>query len=272
MIGPAEKLFSLKGKVALVTGACGLLGREHCQALSEAGAKVIITDLDGCLCENLAAELPGESMGLSLDVADWQSVNKAAELVWDKFGCLDVLVNNAAINEMFEDKESCQRPLSFETYPVSAWGKQLQVNITGVFLCCQVFGSRMAAFGSGSIINIASTYGLVAPNQSLYYDPEGNQQFFKSPAYPVTKAAVLSLTRYLASYWGSAGVRVNALSPGGVKNGQEEWFVLNYAQNTPLKRMADPGDYRGALVFLASEASAYMTGANLVVDGGWTIW
>ncbi len=272
MISSAQELFSLEGKVALVTGSCGLLGREHSQALSAAGAKVVMTDLDGCLCEDLAAELPSESIGLSLDVADRQSVNKAAELVWDKFGRLDVLVNNAAINEMFEEKECCQSPLSFETYPVSSWEKQLQVNITGVFLCCQVFGSRMASLGSGSIINIASTYGLVAPNQSLYSDPEGNQQFFKSPAYPVTKAAVLSLTRYLASYWGATGLRVNALSPGGVKNGQEEWFVLNYAQNTPLRRMADPGDYRGALVFLASEASAYMTGANLVVDGGWTIW
>ncbi|HSZ24653.1 MAG TPA: SDR family oxidoreductase, partial [Cytophagaceae bacterium] len=156
-------------------------------------------------------------------------------------------------------------------YPLEMWKKSLDVNITGVFLCSQVFGNVMAKAESGSIINIASTYGITAPDQNLYKDKNGNQSFYKSAAYPTTKGAVISFTKFLSAYWGPKKVRVNALSPGGVLNGQNEFFIESYSSRTVLGRMADSSDYKGAVVFLASEASAYMTGANLVVDGGWTV-
>jgi NAD(P)-dependent dehydrogenase (short-subunit alcohol dehydrogenase family) len=271
-----DGLFSLAGRVAVVTGALGLLGKQHCLALAAAGAHVVVADLDGTASDEYARSLRSQSfpeaLGIGVDITSPDSVKTMRDAIIARFGKIDVLVNNAAINDMFENPAAAADQSRFEAYPLELWKRSLEVNVTGTFLCSQIIGTGMARQKSGSIINIASTYGIVAPDQSLYRRPDGTQEFFKSAAYPVTKAAVISFTRFLAAYWGSAGVRANSLSPGGVENAQDEFFVRTYAARTPLGRMAVPEDYRGAIVFLASDASRYMTGANLVVDGGWTAW
>ncbi|MGA9115780.1 MAG: SDR family oxidoreductase [Bacteroidota bacterium] len=269
-------LFSLKGKTAVVTGAAGLLGRHHCEALAEAGARVAVVDLSEEACRDLArslgAKFHAEAEGWAADITRAESLRELLRKVLERFGDLDVLVNNAAVNDMFESPAAATELSKFENYPLELWRKSVDVNLTGTFLSCQILGSEMARRKRGSIVNVASTYGMVAPDQALYRRPDGTQSFYKSAAYPVTKGGVISLTKFLAAYWGGSGVRVNTLSPGGVENAQDEYFVRNYSRRTPLGRMARPTDYKGALVFLASDASSYMTGANLVVDGGWTAW
>ena len=263
-------LFSLQHKTAVVTGALGLIGKKHCEALAMAGANVVIADMDADRCRQFAKELGNQHIGVGIDVTRKDSVMQVRDEILKKYNSIDILVNNAAINDMFENPAMAKELSAFENYPLEAFQKSLDVNVTGAFLCSQVFGSAMAERGSGSIINIASTYGMVGPDQSIYRDENGNQTFYKSAAYPVTKGAIINFTRFLAAYWGDKGVRVNTLSPGGVENGQNEFFINNYSAKTLIGRMATASDYQGALIFLASEASAYMTGANLVVDGGWT--
>jgi NAD(P)-dependent dehydrogenase (short-subunit alcohol dehydrogenase family) len=251
-----------------------LLGREHCMALAAAGARVVLTDLNadalGALAERLREGGARDTLAVAADITEPADVDRLRDAVLARFGKLDVLVNNAAIDDKFGP--SAEQESRFENYSVEHFRRQLDVNVTGVFLCCQRLGSIMAERGSGSIINVASTYAIVAPNQDLYRREDGTQAFWKGAAYPASKGAVLQLTRFLAAYWGERGVRVNALCPGGVEAGQDAHFRARYAERTPLRRMATPGDYRGALLFLASDASAYMTGASLVVDGGFTIW
>lgn len=270
MIEPLMQLFNLENKTAIVTGALGLIGKEHCKALSEAGANVIVADIDETASNNFAKILPTESIGCYLDVTNKSSILSCRDEVLEKFGHIDILVNNAAINDMFENPKAATEQSKFENYPLELWQKSIDVNLTGVFLCSQIFGAEMAKQKSGSIINIASTYGIVAPDQSLYQKEDGTQDFYKPPAYSATKGAIIMFTKYLAAYWGKDGVRVNTLSPGGVENHQDEFFIKKYSAKTILGRMAKPNDYKGALIFLASDASAYMTGANLIVDGGWT--
>lgn len=270
------ELFSLTGRVVAVTGAAGLLGRQHARALAAAGASLALGDLDGEGAARLADEVSRahgvRAFGGLLDVTDPESVEAFRDEVLAWFGRLDVLVNNAALNDRVEGRSPGAESAPFDAFPLEAWRHALDVNVTGVFLCCKTLGPLLAGESPGSVVNVASTYGLVGPDQRLYVRPDGTRALWKSPAYAATKGAVLALTRHLAALWGERGVRVNALVPGGVENGQEPWFVEAYADRTPLKRMASPEEYRGALVFLASDASRYMTGAALVVDGGYTAW
>jgi len=257
--------FSLKRKVAIVTGASGLIGKAFCEALKEAGAIVVAADI-------IETEELNDYYYHFTDITDELSVQKLADCVIKKFGRIDILVNNAAINDMFEDPKASLELSKFENYPLELWEKSLKVNLTGTFICSKIIGKQMLLNAKGSIINIASTYGITAPDQNLYIDLNGVQTFYKPPAYSASKGGVIMLSKFLASYWGKSGIRVNTLSPGGVENNQDAVFVEKYSDKTPLHRMASVDDYKGAIVFLASDASSYMTGANLIIDGGWTSW
>jgi len=265
-------LFDLHDRVAIVTGAAGLLGRRHCAALSAAGAHVVALDIHADAVRNVAEEISEESgvnaIGIAADITGQHELRTVCKAVMNWHGRIDVLVNNAAVNDVFDPGHT----VPFEEYSLDAWQRSLDVNLTGAFLCAQVFGSVMAQHDAGSIINIASTYGVVAPDQRLYRSSDGAQRFIKSPVYSVTKGGIIAFTRYLAAYWGRNGVRVNTLTPGGVEHGQDAEFVQRYADGTMLGRMATPDDFEGALLFLASDASKYVTGANIIVDGGWTAW
>ena len=264
-----DKLFSLEGKISIVTGACGQLGGEYVRALLDAGSKVAAFDMS---LENPKGRLKDiRSKNLMLvkaDVTKRPSIEKGLKAVLTGFGKPNVLINNAAIDT--PPGETSLEAGLFENYPEKSWQKAMDVNLKGVLLCCQVIGGHMARYKTGSIINISSIYGMLSPDQRIY--EYKNKPFFKPVSYSVTKAGVLNLTRYLATYWAKRNVRVNTLTLGGVFNNQDEKFITNYTSKVPLGRMANQSDYNGAILFLASDASAYMTGSNLIIDGGYTAW
>ncbi len=260
--------FSLDGKTAIVTGANGLLGSAICEAYLEFGANLVMIDQK----EYSSFNISDNSIYIKCDITSKDDLIEAKNQIIDKFGKIDVLVNNAAINDMLENPINALEDSKFENYPFDLFMNVMKVNIGGVFLCSQVFGNEMAIQKSGSIINIASTYGITAPNQSLYINERGEQTFYKSAAYPASKGAVIMLTKFLASYWGHLGIRTNTISPGGIENKQPEHFIKKYSEMTPSKRMAQTEDFKGAIVYLSSDLSKYVNGANLSVDGGWTAW
>lgn len=267
--------FDLSDRVVLITGGAGLLGEAYAWALGEAGAHAIIADLDVDRSASLALDITEgtdcRSLGLRVDVTEPASVERMVRLTLENFGHLDGLVNNAAIDPKFDADSAGQHTNRFEDFPLEAWQQALDVNLTGMFLCAQAVAPVMREQGHGVIINVASTYGLVGPDQRLY-QREGQPPSYKPVTYSVSKAGVIGLTNYLATYFAGSGIRVNTLTPGGVFAGHDEEFVDRYSDRTVLGRMAEREEIASALLYLLSDASSYMTGSNLVVDGGWTAW
>ena len=272
-----QEKFSLKDRVAIVTGGAGLLGTEFCKTLAEAGASVGVVDLNIEAAKKVANALTKDGYrvkGFGVDITKPDSVKGLVASVLSDFGRLDVLVNSAALDPKFDPDAASKgiAPGNFEDYPLDQWNAALNVNLTGMFLITQACVKPMIDHGKkGSIINICSTYGLNGPDQRIYIK-NGKRVAFKPVYYTVTKAGVLGFTKYLAAYYADTEIRVNALTPGGVYNNHEEYFVKNYSAKTILGRMARKDEMNGALLFLASDASSYMTGNNVVVDGGWTAW
>lgn len=271
----AKELFSVDSKVVVVTGGLGQLGSQFARTLLDMGAAVAVLDLPERTRDApsvLAEWMSSDRLAcIEADVTSRASLEAALASVSEKLGTPDGLVTTAAIDSPPGGSTAENPP--FEQYPESAWQLVMDVNVKGVFLCCQVFGGAMAAAGRGSIVNISSIYGLVSPDQRVYeYRRRRGEEFYKPVAYSVSKSALLNLTRYLATHWAARGVRVNTLTFGGVFNGQDEEFVAEYSARVPMGRMARPDEYNGAIVFLLSDASSYMTGSNTVIDGGWTSW
>ena len=252
-----DDLFSLQNRVAIVTGGAGQLGSEIVRGLEERGAHVAVFDL--------------KSERFRVDVTDRAAIERATEEVVREWGAPHVLVNAAALDSPPDAPPEEVGPV--ESYPEASFDRVMEVNVKGTFLCCQAIGARMAAEGRGSIVNVSSIYGMLSPVQDVYdFRRRGGETFFKPVAYSVSKSALYNLTRYLATYWAKSGVRVNTLTLAGVWNDQPQEFLKAYNDRMPLGRMAEVREVVGPVVFLASDASSYVTGANLVADGGWSAW
>lgn len=264
--------FSLKGKSAIVTGALGILGRHFCRGLAQSGANVAIIDISSggeSFASELSQQFDVQTVSVTCDLRDPVAVAAMVKTCVDHFGRIDILHNNAAGKSASWEKFLAP----FETYDLDTWKEIMSINVDTMFLVAQAVGKEMKRAGGGSIIQTSSIYGVVAPDQRIYQGSmyEGFQ--INTPAiYSTSKAAVIGLTNYLATYWAKDNIRVNTLTPGGVASGQNETFVKNYSQRIPMGRMAEAEDLVGALIYLASDASKYVTGQNMIVDGGLTAW
>jgi NAD(P)-dependent dehydrogenase (short-subunit alcohol dehydrogenase family) len=272
-----KETFQLNGRVAIITGGAGLLGAKHAEAIVELGGIAVLWDIvangSQATAQKVAQALNGKCFGLGVDITNHQAVGEALKEVVDRFGRVDILINNAANNPKFEANTTSDWT-RLENFPLDIWNQDLEVGLTGAFLCSQIVGSELAKRGKGVILNIASDLALIAPDQRIYRKPDlpEDQQPVKPVTYSVVKAGLLGLTRYLASYWAEKGVRVNSICPGGVYTNQDNDFVKKLTNLIPLGRMAHQDEYKAAVAFLISDASSYMTGANLTLDGGRTCW
>ncbi|TAK64239.1 SDR family oxidoreductase [Methylobacter sp.] len=265
-----DELFDVSSEIVLVTGVSGQLGGEYAKTFLQRGACVVGLDLrPSSFIQTLIADYPDNFFFSGVDVTDKATLQRSLADTVNHFGTPTVLINNAAIDSPPSAPPEENGP--FEDYPEDSWDRVMDVNLKGVYLCCQVFGAAMANAAKGSIINVASIYGVVAPDQSLYeYRRQRGETFYKPVAYSVSKSGIFNMTRYLAVYWAKKNVRVNTLTIAGVFNNQERTFLDVYCGRIPVGRMANADEYNGSVLFLASPASGYMTGANLIIDGGWT--
>lgn len=271
--------FDLTGRVAIITGGTGLLGVKHAEAIAEMGGVPVLLDLDEAKAEACAKEISQaygvKTIGIKTDITRPEQISEALSETLAEFGRVDILINNAAKNPKVTDSGLASRDQTrLEDFPIGQWEEALAVGLTGTFLCSQIIGRELARRRKGVILNIASDLALIGPDQRIYQRPDlgESEQPVKAVSYSVIKSGLIGLTRYLATYWAEKGIRVNALLPGGIYDGQDPAFVERLSQLIPLGRMAHQDEYKAAVIFLVSEASSYMTGGFLVMDGGRTCW
>lgn len=273
-----ENLFRLDKKIIVITGAAGLLGRKHAEAIACFGGTPVLLDLSQQAVSDLANELKTkynvDSIGFGIDITDETAVEKNANQLFDFFGKVDGLVNNAANNPKVEDSSGVNFS-RLENFPLNIWNDDISVGLTGSFLCAKHYGYKISQNpNGGSILNVSSDLGLIAPDQRLYkkHNVDDNLQNVKPITYSVVKTGLIGLTRYLATYWADRNVRCNAICPGGVKNGQSNDFLDEIHKRIPMGRMADADEYQGVILWMLSDASSYLNGAIIPIDGGRTAW
>ena len=259
-------MFNIEKKIIVITGVSGQLGNEYASFFLEQGSIVIGLDVSLNQKDSISNK---RYLFIQTDITSKESITNALEKIEIQFGTPNVLINNAGLDS--PPNANGADTGAFEDYPEASWDKVMDVNLKGVFLCCQVFGGAMNNKNGGSIINISSIYGIVSPDQNIYkYKNKDDNKFFKPVAYSASKSGILNLTRYLGAYWAKKNIRVNTMTIAGVFNNQDDEFLQEYCNRIPIGRMAKQDDYNGALLFLASNQSSYMTGSNLIIDGGWT--
>ena len=272
--------FKIKGKVCIITGGAGLLGQKHAEAVIEGEGIPVLLDISqeslNNTVDNLKKQYPNANLEqYKADITNREELIKVRDALLDKYGNIDILINNAANNPKVEEKGKNFGNIRFDNFPIEVWNADLAVGLTGAFLCAQIFGSEMEKVGKGVVLNISSDLGIIAPDQRIYRKDaiaEEREQTIKPVTYSVIKHGLLGLTKYLATYWADKGIRVNAVCPGGIYNGQDEEFLRKLTNLIPLGRMAEKDEYKCTILYLISEASSYMTGSTIIVDGGRTCW
>jgi NAD(P)-dependent dehydrogenase (short-subunit alcohol dehydrogenase family) len=263
--------FKIKGNIVIITGGAGFLGKKHAQAVLDGDGVPVLLDISSTALEEARQELMGMDSkrhikSFQVDITDRRALEQVCKTLCEQYGHIDGLINNAANNPKVEGDTVNTHCKSFEDFPMEMWNADISVGLTGALLCAQVFGSVMAVQGKGSIVNISSDLGIIAPDQRIY----GGS--IKPVTYSVVKHGIIGLSKYIATYWAKKGVRSNALCPGGVYSGQDEVFLSNLTNLIPMGRMADKDEYKGILLYFLSDASSFMTGSTVIVDGGRTCW